>query len=227
MSNLVKLKNAKFEHPLNSAVQADGGKDIVERLIRLFGVRNRLELAEALGTHPGTFSTWQTRNTTPYEMLVRINLATGVPLDYLCFGYGKGVPDIFKNTQFASNDNTQKSQENEGRTNLSSLAVFVIENGELIKVEAFPVDTQFHKRVGITDDGYAIEQAGNLLFINTNELVITKGQYLYSVNGAHQIGELKQLADGNTYCYDDGEKYLLNRETTKVIGKVASVLGKN
>ncbi len=231
MNNLVKLKNTKFTHPLTSQVKADGGKDIVERLIRLFGVRNRLELAEVLDTHPGTFSTWQTRNTTPYEMLIRIHLATSVPLDYLCFGHGKGVPDIFKNMdtdmniepaefieQVAAEASVQNSE------SLLTISINVIHNGGLLKTEEFAVDGQFHSRFGITNEDFAIEQSGDLLFVNTQQQVITKGDYLFSVNGAHQIGELKQLPDGNIYFYDDGEKHLVDTSSTEVLGKVVSVL---
>ena len=228
MSNLVKIKSSDFHQSLIKQVEADGGKTIVERLIRLFGVRNRLELAEVLDTHPGTFSTWQTRNTTPYEMLVRINLATGVPLEYLCFGEGDGVPDIFQNSKPKVSDkpNLHRSTSPTDEI-LSQLSIFVISNGELQKTEELTVDANFYNRCGITQDDYAIEQNGNLLFINTHHQVITKGQYLFSVNSAHQIGELKQQPDGNTYFYDDsGETYVVNKETTKVHGKVVSVLGK-
>ena len=225
MSNLVKIKSSNFHQKLTRQVEADGGKTIVERLIRLFGVRNRLELAEVLDTHPGTFSTWQTRNTTPYEMLVRINLATGVPLEYLCFGEGSGVPDIFQKSELsASNKATQGFTKEVQNDELFQLPIFVISNGELVKTEELTVDSHFYRHFGIIQNDYAVEQSGNLLFINTQQQVITKGQYLFSVNGAYQVGELKQQPDGNTYFYDGSEKYVVNRETTQVHGKVVSVL---
>lgn len=225
MSSIVKLKNMNFSHSLNSALNADGGKEIVERLISLFCVRNRLELAEVLGTHPGTFSTWQTRNTTPYEMLTRIHLATGVSMEYLCFGKGE-LPDIFKGTQWTSKDAPLRQTEiSTSSAESNQLDIYAVSNGALIKVEEFPVAPQFHNRFGISTDDFALEHSDGLLFINTNQNVVTKGTYLFSVNGAHQVGELRQLPDGNIYFYDDGEKYLVDTEATEVKGRVVNVLG--
>ena len=226
MSSLVKLQSINFSHPLNSAVNADGGKEIVERLIGLFCVRNRLELAEVLGTHPGTFSTWQTRNTTPFEMLTRIHLATGVSMEYLCFGKGE-LPDVFNMPELQTGNETGTSSTN-GVCNtgkLDQISIFVINNGELQKTEQFSVDSNFYSRFKISENDFALEQSGNLLFINTQQIVVTKGQYLFSVNGAHQIGELRQLPDGKIYFYDEGEKYLVDTDATEVKGRVVKVLG--
>ena len=214
-----------FLHPLNSAVNADGGKEIVERLIGLFCVRNRLELAEVLGTHPGTFSTWQTRNTTPFEMLTRIHLATGVSMEYLCFGKGE-LPDIFQHTEWTSKDTPVNQPPQPTQTAADNqLCIYALNNGKLVKTEEFPVAPKFHTRVGIASNDFALEHSDGLLFINTQQNVVTKGTYLFSVNGGHQVGELRQLPDGNIYFYDEGEKYLVDTGATEVKGRVVKVLG--
>ncbi|MBM7074018.1 helix-turn-helix domain-containing protein [Shewanella sp. 202IG2-18] len=225
MSSIVKLKNMKFLRSLNLAVNADGGKEIVERLIGLFCVRNRLELAEVLGTHPGTFSTWQTRNTTPFEMLTRIHLATGVSMEYLCFGKGE-LPDIFQNTEWTSKDTPVNQPPQPTQTAVDNqLCIYALNNGKLVKTEEFPVDPKFHTLVGIASNDFALEHSDGLLFINTQQNVVTKGTYLFSVNGAHQVGELRQLPDGKIYFYDEGEKYLVDTGATEVKGRVVKVLG--
>ncbi|MBE8232688.1 MAG: bacteriophage CI repressor, partial [Endozoicomonadaceae bacterium] len=153
---------------------------------------------------------------------------TGVPLDYLCFGHGKGVPDIFKNTNMNSEqdevvERIQSEYSVQKSELLPTISINVIHNGGLLKTEEFAVDGQFHSRFRITADDFAIEQSGDLLFVNTHQKVITKGDYLFSINGSHQIGELRQLPDGNIYFYDD-DKYLVDTTSTVIHGKVVSVL---
>ena len=223
MSNIVKLKSTKFPIDLNHPIKCDSGKTIAERLIRLFGVRNRLELAEVLGMHPGSFSTWQTRNTTPYELLIRIHLATGAPMEYLCFGIGEGVPDVFSlvEQQQAIEHHSTKLQSSDAFFNIT---INVINNGDLFKTEELLVDNHFLKRFRISATDFAIEHPNGIHFVNSKLTAVTKGKYLFTVNGLYEVGELRQLPDGNAYYFDGDDKYPLNRKSMKIEGKIVSSL---
>jgi phage repressor protein C with HTH and peptisase S24 domain len=61
-------------------------------------------------------------------------------------------------------------------------------------------------------------------FVNPEINTVTKGLYLFTINDVYQIGELKQLPDGQVYLIDGNDKYQINQDTTKIIGKVVSVL---
>lgn len=71
---------------INHLPHYQGGKIVIERLIETLGLRNRQDLADLTGITTGAMATWQTRNTTPWEFLVRIHLFTGIPVPYLFFG---------------------------------------------------------------------------------------------------------------------------------------------
>lgn len=226
MRTFSKINNAKFRIPLSTLPTYDGGRTLVDRLVRLFGVRNRLELATLLGITSGTIATWQTRDSTPYELLIRIHLATGVPMEYLCFSSEDDIPDVMKFAESKVPDFKDGAVKVATETYaLPTVKIFAIENGLLASVSGFSVDNSFLKCFGISlENDFAIRDNGHIKFINSNEKVVTKGSYLFSVNDNYQIGELRQLPDGKTYFYDEGEKFQINEDTTQIHGKVVSIL---
>ncbi|ABZ75874.1 CI repressor [Shewanella halifaxensis HAW-EB4] len=226
MQTFSKVNNAKFRIPLSTIPTYDGGRTLVDRLVRLFGVKNRLELATLLGITSGTIATWQTRNSTPYELLIRIHLATGVPMEYLCFSSEDDIPDVMKFAKSKVPEYKDGSVTVAAENHLlPAVKIFAIENGVLAFESKFSVDNSFIKYFGISlENDFAVRDSGHIKFINSNEKVVTKGSYLFSVNNNYQIGELRQLPDGQTYFYDEGEKYQINEETTKIHGKVVSIL---
>jgi hypothetical protein len=224
MSDYFKAKNANYKIPVNEPANYDGGRLLIERLIHLFNVKNRLELADLIGVTPGTLSTWTTRQTTPHELLVRVHLATGTPMEYLCFGTGKSFGmKLDEDSKTPSNKPIIESDE---AYKLPLLNVRDINNGQLRDIEKLRVDNGFFSINSIQPNSgdFLLKEVGKYLFINSHETAVTKGSYLFSVNGRYQIGELRQLPDGKTYFYDDGEKHEINEDTTKIHGKVVSVL---
>ncbi len=95
-NRLVNLIDEEKELTLNKPLECDGGKTVILRLLRLFNLRNRVELSALIGVSTGSIATWQTRNTTPFELLIRIHLATGVDLDFLLFGKNEEKQNVLK-----------------------------------------------------------------------------------------------------------------------------------
>ena len=223
MSNLERLKQMTFFSQLQKTLSADGGIIIVERLMRLFGVKSRIELSVILGNHSGSFSTWQTRNTTPYEMLLRIHIATGVPLKYLCFGDWKGVPDIFS---YSSNEEETPASEDEPLQRAFDIQTFRILNGNLMKIQMLDLSQSLFDYLGATNDCIAIEDTSTLHFVDRNQQVVTQGNYLFLTNNVHQIGPLKLMPNGKVYFYDDAIRSIVDNELTCILGKVIAVLNR-
>lgn len=61
-------------------------KDVVERLMAVYGVKDQTALAGEIGSKQSTISNWLQRNTIPYEVCVLTAQAKGVSLDYLILG---------------------------------------------------------------------------------------------------------------------------------------------
>lgn len=224
MSDFCKLKTHKFVIPIEKPVEMEGGRVLIERLIHLFKVKNRLELATLIGVTAGTLSTWTTRKTIPYELLIRLNLAMGIPMEYLCFGQGDSIPNILKNAESTIPTYEYESVEVK-QAELSTIAIFTIENGKLEKEDEFSADIAFFKKFKIIPaEDFSIYSESGLKFINTKETTITKGEYLFSVNNSHQIGEFKTLPDGKTYLMEEGEKHPVDLTVTTIKGKVVATL---
>jgi hypothetical protein len=225
MSGYVKYKHDQKLKNLDKPFAYDGGKDLIDRLINLFELRSRVELGDLLGVTPGTISTWTTRETTPYELLIRIHLLTGWPMEYLCFGTG----DLTKLKGDTDQHFSEKANE-VAKPALSYdrgvLQIYTIENGHLTqyeKIEATVNLLQYCKVRGNEND-LIVKDGFDLLFINTRENQVNQGRYLFKVNQTHQLGMMKLYPDGKIYLLEEEERYLVDESVTQIVGKVAATL---
>ncbi|MDP5146032.1 helix-turn-helix domain-containing protein [Shewanella sp. ULN5] len=92
INNEIKISSNKLSTPLS----ADGGKVFVNRLVHLFGLTSKVALSEFIGVSTGSLATWQTRGTVPFELAIRIHLATGVSIEYLLFDELKGDLNVMQ-----------------------------------------------------------------------------------------------------------------------------------
>tara|TARA_R110002033_G_scaffold54_1_gene849 strand:- start:1720 stop:2448 length:729 start_codon:yes stop_codon:yes gene_type:complete len=225
MSGYVKYKNDKKFKNLNTPLNYKGGKELIERLIDLFEVRSRVELGDLIGVSSATLSTWTTRETTPHELLIRIHLLTGWPMEYLCFGVG----DLSKIKGKTNAHFSEQVNEVAPRTlsyERGVLQVYTIDNGHLApyeKIEATVNLLQYCKVRGNEND-LVVKDGFDLLFINTREIQVNQGRYLYKVNQTHQLGMMKLYPDGKIYLLEEEERYLVDESVTQIVGKVAATL---
>lgn len=225
MNEFVKLKNTKFRIPLNETPSYEGGKEVVDRLLKLFKVRNKLELGDLLGVSSGTFSTWQTRNTTPFELLVRVHIATGVSLEYLLFGKDAENQDVMKFGE-AIPKPSYDARETAQSYRSPAIKCYSIDYGELVAVRDFAIDEDLLKTVGGTgtESDMLITDGDDLLLVDSKANKAVNGKYLFAVNGVYQIGELRLLPDGKVYLFHNGERFEVDLSTTQVHGKVVGIL---
>jgi uncharacterized protein YlzI (FlbEa/FlbD family) len=69
-----------------------------------------------------------------------------------------------------------------------------------------------------------IKDRWELFFIDSHENQVNQGKYLFKVNNNHQFGELQLYPDGNIYLLNNGERFLVDKSVTEIVGKVVSVL---
>lgn len=63
-----------------------GGKTVIDRLINELGLNSIYELSSIIEVTTGTLSTWATRDITPFELVVKVHLFTGIPIQKILFG---------------------------------------------------------------------------------------------------------------------------------------------
>lgn len=186
------------------APQYDGGSTIIDRLKMVFGVSTRPQLSDYIGFSTGSMSTWQTRNTTPFEVICRVSLATGARLEWLLFGKG----EMYEEQQAVKTGITFLKTE-DGKVTTES--EFSIRELDSLKPE--------------DSNGLSVEIDDKIYFVDpTQSVPTTAAKYLISVNGICQPGELRQFPDGNIYYLENGDKYLINPDITKILGKITGIL---
>ena len=213
-----------FRYSICQPINYYGGAVLIERLVSTFKVSSKKELGELVGVSVGTLSTWHTRKVAPHELLCRIHLATGISMHYLCFGYEweEGSTHV---KQVECVDNEPVLQHSPSEDIKTCDQTYVIDNGNLTSKSKYVANSYFWSNIGISPELDSVVISNNKsFFIDKSALTVTKGLYLLSVNDVFQIGELRQLPDGKTYFYDDGDKYPINEDTTKIHGKVVSIL---
>jgi hypothetical protein len=246
----IKINIAKFRYSLTQPAHYDGGAVLIERLVNLFKVPSKVELGDLFGITIGTLSTWHTRKTTPHELLCRIHLATGVSMHYLCFGKEwedvSAVRDKAKQTSTSQMAFVSSSDFSDDEirpflsaNNIAEVSahysipevtffksdVYSIDGGSKLKLGAYQSNEILWEHIGISPDNVLVIRHNQATyFVNPEINTVTKGLYLFTINDVYQIGELKQLPDGQVYLIDDNDKYQMNQDTTKIIGKVVSVL---
>lgn len=249
--NYANIKNniSNFHYSLTNPAHYDGGSVLIERLVSFFKLSSKKELGELLDVSAGTLGTWHARVITPHELLCRIHLATGVSMHYLCFGKewedklaerGKIDESLFpgfidlppsKDEQAKYAINHSKPKSNTAPSNNDNMTVqlpaFDIGSGNKKAIEPYFFSHNILNALGLI--GQRIEIIlidATSYFVNIEAIAVTKGLYLFSINDAYQIGELKRLPDGKEYLLEDNERYPIDTQVTKIVGKVVSVLKK-
>ncbi len=225
MSGYVKYKHDKRFEKLDKPIECEGGKELIERLMQLFEVNTRIELGDLIGVTAGTLSTWTTRNTTPYELLIRVHLLTGWPMEYLCFGVG----DLSKIKGKTNSHFSERANEVAPPTlsyERGVLQVYTIDNGHLAQYEKIEATVNLLQYCNVrgNENDLIVKDGFDLLFINTRENQVNQGRYLFKVNQTHQLGMMKLYPDGKIYLLEEEERYLVDESVTQIVGKVAATL---
>jgi len=214
------LKSFKFS--ISQPANYDGGRIIIDRLITLFRLNSRVEFRELTSVSEGSVATWQTRNVTPFELLARVHLATGIPMLFLCFGKDKYPSREPNKLVEPTTINVQKPSTTADTHRLETFSI--AHHGNKTQVGEYRVNNDFLKDCGLSKNDFVVKAESSIYFINTDIKTVTKGKYLFAINDSYQIGELRQLPDGNVYLIDGQDKYPFNTDTTKIHGKVVSIL---
>lgn len=213
-----------FHYSLAQPIHCDGGLQIIKRLQQVLRLESKAELGRLCSVNIGTLATWQTRKTTPHELLCRVHLATGVSMHYLCFGYEwEDRKAQEKVVERIANESSPQDSLSDGVKICDE--TYLLDNGKLITKNKYVANDFFWSNIGISPASDTVVISDNKsYFIDKKASTVTKGLYLFLVNGVFQIGKLRQLPDGKVYFIDGDDKYEINHETTEVHGKVVSIL---
>ncbi|MGF1717865.1 helix-turn-helix domain-containing protein [Photobacterium chitinilyticum] len=181
-----------------------GGAEFLDRLKEVYSVSHRMDLSNVIGVSTGTMSTWRTRNQTPFEIAVRVHLASGVSLKWLLLGEGEmyegGKPS-------AASDKVE-------------LPYFELKNGDLIDKGKMFFDPQFLDGMPEAEHLMLVEHEGQKLFVDTSNTKVISGEYLVSFSGLTTVSELHRLPNGKMFMNFNGKDIEVEDQQIEVLGKV-------
>ncbi|MBD8515193.1 phage repressor protein CI [Photobacterium sp. CAU 1568] len=185
-----------------------GGKDITQRLEKALKTKGNMGLAKVLGISRATISTWHQRNQTPFEVVVRVHLATGASLKWLILGEGE---------MYVSDDS------NAGR-NTVNLPYFSFKDGDLVEEEKLQFDRRYleSKRVLVSDNLIVVAKNGDLVFVDKSFDKAISGQYLIKIDGDVSINSLQKLPGNKVAIEFSNSTVQLDERDIEVLGKVIS-----
>ncbi|MUK70322.1 transcriptional regulator [Aliivibrio fischeri] len=200
----MQLMQAKIEAP-----EYLSGRDVVENLKNVTKSRDLLALADVIGVPRSTISTWNTRNMTPFEVLIRIHLETGVSMKWLALGVGVAFPE----------------NEESKVANATSINSFRLRSGTLEETNSFVLDKSISEELE-SENLILVKEDSQRLLIDKESTHATSGKYLIDMDGSFSINELQRLPGKKLAISFNGSTINVEESDIKVVGRVAMVMGK-
>ncbi|HHG3566010.1 phage repressor protein CI [Vibrio parahaemolyticus] len=192
------------------------GREFTDNLKKVLNCRNLEELSEILGVPKSTFTTWNAHDRTSHELMVRLHLAKGIPLDELALR----PEDRNSETQKGSANYPSSERSINLQANSVIIKSFCLTNGKLLDTGEVPYPV---RRI----NGFGLENA-DLIEIETNQSVVLvdkkendamNGNYLIGIDGRYSINQVQRLP-GKLAIAFDGQTIEVQDGDIEVIGKV-------
>ncbi|PSW14393.1 hypothetical protein C9J01_08115 [Photobacterium rosenbergii] len=184
-----------------------GGADFINRLKEVYSVSHRMDLSNIIGVSNGTMSTWRTRNQTPFEIAVRVHLASGVSLKWLLLGEG----DMYDSSKPSiSNDKVE-------------LPYFLLDNGELLDKGKMFFDPQFLEGMPDAEHLMLVEHEGKKLFVDTSNTKVISGKYLVEFDKIKTILELHRVPGEKVVFNFDKNSFDISINNIEILGQIFDI----
>lgn len=196
------------------------GSDFTRRLKLLTNCNDFQELSELLNVPKTTFSTWNTHDRTSHELIVRLHLALGIPVEELALKPEDRNKLTISDaaTKVATYHSAERSLDSQANSVI--IKSFCLTNGKLLDTGEVPYPV---RRI----NGFGLENA-DLIEIETNQSVVLvdkkendamNGNYLIGIDGRYSINQVQRLP-GKLAIAFDGQTIEVQDGDIEVIGKV-------
>ncbi|WP_235869396.1 phage repressor protein CI [Veronia nyctiphanis] len=180
---------------------------MTEKLKSLTGLNTDWKLADYFGIPKSTIATWKERDMTPFEVVVRLHLATGVSIKWLTLDEGEAF--VSANSQ------------------AEGLKIHTLKNGDLSEAGQLAVDLATLEHFGLRgSETLVVEQSDNRYFIDQSETKPTSGKYLIDIEGSLSVNQIQRLP-GKLAIDFNGSTLEVAETDIKVMGRVAMTMSKD
>ncbi|WP_340139007.1 helix-turn-helix domain-containing protein [Vibrio alginolyticus] len=176
------------------------GEAFTDTLKEVTGCKTLLEMSELFDVPKATFSAWNTHNRTSHELMVRLHLAKGIPIERMALS-GNELNKIVRDKSSVNNpllatssQQIQETSHNSPQHEVVILKSLCLTNGQLIETGEIPYPA---RRI----NSYGLDKA-SLIEVETNEAIYlldksTKdavaGKYLIDVDGRLSLNHIQRL----------------------------------
>ncbi len=202
------------------------GEAFTEKLKQVTGCKTLLEMSERFDVPKATFSAWNTHERTSHELMVRLHLAMGIPIEELALkpedrrNSPAQLEDVRGSYQTKATIYPSAARLENPQHGTVIIKSYCLANGKLLETGDVPYPI---RRI----NGFGLEKA-DLIEIETNQSVVLvdkkendamNGNYLILIDGRHSINQVQRLP-GKLAIAFDGQTIEVQESDIEVIGKV-------
>ncbi|MDH5939584.1 helix-turn-helix domain-containing protein [Vibrio splendidus] len=209
------------------------GIEFTENLKHLTKCRTFMELADVLEVPKATFSTWNTHNRTSHELMVRLHLALGIPIEELALSEEERakLPTskvdstarmVGVSPEIESAPSTDKPQHQ-----IVIVKSFCLSGGKLINTGEIPYPVRRINSFSLQNaEIIELETNEAIMLVDKNDNDAVSGSYLISIDGRHSVNQVQRLPGKKLTIIFSDSTIEVSEEGIEVVGRVAVVLEK-
>ncbi len=192
------------------------GQEFTERLKEVTGCSTFGELSQMFDVPKATFSAWNLHNRTSHELIVRLHLAMGIPVEKLALGIDE------KDAQRVNVQPILRSD-----SNIVVISSFCLTNGQLLDTGDIPYAARIFNSWNLDkDNSIEIETNEGRYIVDKTQNDAVSGSYLIEINGRMSINHIQRLPHKLAVVFGDSTVEVAE-EDIKVVGRVAVTLRKD
>nr|WP_323694707.1 phage repressor protein CI [Vibrio fluvialis] len=196
------------------------GSEFTERLKEVTGCTTFGELSQMFDVPKATFSAWNLHNRTSHELIVRLHLTKGIPVEKLALGVdGLGV-------ETGTGTVSQALRSNQG-SDIAIIKSFCLTNGKLLDTGDIPYSIRIFNSWNLpVAHSIEIETNDGRYIVDKTQNDAVSGSYLIEINGRMSINHIQRLPNKLAVVFGDSTVEVAD-EDIKVVGRVAVTLKKD
>ncbi|EKG0028406.1 chromosome partitioning protein ParA [Vibrio cholerae] len=202
------------------------GHEFTQMLKDVLGCKDFAEVSEILNIPKSTFSTWNLHDRTSHELMVRLHLAMGIPLEELALPQNVRVqksPSLATSPKVTS-ENTELQNPQLAMVVLKS---FCLTNGKLLETGEIPYPVRRMNSFNLKSESTIEVETNEALYLVDNaSRDAVSGSYLIDIDGRLSINHIQRLPGKKLAIAFGGSTIEVSEHDIKVLGRVAVTLEK-
>ncbi|HCE4761829.1 TPA: phage repressor protein CI [Vibrio parahaemolyticus] len=204
------------------------GEAFTETLKEVTGCKTLLEMSELFDVPKATFSAWNTHDRTSHELIVRLHLAKGIPIERLALSDGELNKAVHGQSSISNPLLTTLSRFDREKSKVNPqhqvviLKSFCLTNGQLLETGEIPYPVRRINSYSLNSDSLIeVETNEAIYLVDKESLNAVSGKYLIDIDGNLSINHIQRLP-GKKLAIAFGETTMeVSEHDITVMGRVA------